>query len=241
MLWCLHGFLGHGSDWESFDLGIPTARPCLLGEVPTQSFSAWGRTFTAQVKAVDDAPLLLGYSMGGRLALHALLANPGLWRGAVIVSAHPGLSSDAERAARIESDEMWARRFLADPWEKVVADWQGQSIFGGRLCPLRREESLYSREALAAALRLWSLGRQEDLKSRLGDISCPVLWVVGQDDGKFATQAREATHLMKNCTLWEVPGCAHWVAWEKPREFEWRVGNFLEGVTTYGAGNLDID
>lgn len=241
MLWCLHGFLGHGSDWESFDFGIPTARPCLFGEIPTQGFASWARTFTAQVKAVDETPLLLGYSMGGRLALHALLANPGLWRGAVIVSAHPGLVCDAERAARIESDEMWARRFLSDPWDKVVADWQGQAIFGGRPCPLRRDESLYSREALAASLRVWSLGRQEDVKPRLNEISCPVLWAVGQEDEKFVAEAREAVRFMSNGTLWEVPGCYHWVAWEKPREFEWTVRNFLEGVTTNAEGNLDID
>lgn len=242
MLWCLHGFLGLGSDWEGFDFGsVKVARPSLFGEIPEQSLAAWGKTFATHVTAVDRHPIIMGYSMGGRLALHALIAKPDIWKAAVMISAHPGLSSSAERAARMASDEEWARRFATDDWKSVIAAWYGQTIFGGRERSERRAENLYSRAALAQSLRLWSVGRQKDLRPALATISCPVLWVVGAEDKKFVQVAHEAVKILPRATLWEVPGCFHWVAWEKPREFEAKVKQFIGELTNDASRKVDVD
>ena len=75
--------------------------------------------------------MLLGYSLGGRLALHALLHAPELWAGALVVGADTGLADPKEREARVRWDAAWAERFLNEPWEDVLRDWDAQAVFGG--------------------------------------------------------------------------------------------------------------
>ena len=73
--------------------------------------------------------ILLGYSLGGRLALHALTQQPQMWDAAIILSAHPGLSTDEERAGRLTHDQAWAAHFLHDSWPEVMAAWNEQAVF----------------------------------------------------------------------------------------------------------------
>ena len=117
MLWCLHGFLGRGADWEALRAGwepdLPALRtPNLFTDPPQhESLAEFGVRFAHEVAQVDAAPAILGYSLGGRLALHALVARPEQWKAAIVVSAHLGMLDAAERATRVADDARWADRF----------------------------------------------------------------------------------------------------------------------------------
>ncbi|MEM7145098.1 MAG: hypothetical protein AAF591_08160, partial [Verrucomicrobiota bacterium] len=125
MIWALHGMMGCAGDWEGLEEAGISVRGVELWEREA-GFEEWAKGFCDEVEAAeDDEAILLGYSMGGRLGLHALLERPGLWTGAVIVSAHPGLRDKAEREERLERDLEWARRLREDELESVVADWEG--------------------------------------------------------------------------------------------------------------------
>ena len=141
------------------------------------SHSLWdfGRALNqrvAQEAAAGERRVLLGYSLGGRLALHTLLdaafIHPGLWDAAVIVSAHPGLSvgSANERSLRIAADERWAERFERDPWPRLVNDWGAQPVFCGKPWPLARHERDFDRDELRSALSSWSLGGRRRCRAR---------------------------------------------------------------------------
>lgn len=225
MIWCLHGFLGRGADWDRLraachrahlpavrapDLFAPGAPLSPGGE----SLAEWGDRFAEHVATRDWEPILVGYSLGARLALHALLARPRMWRAAVIVSAHPGLSGAAERAARRAHDERWARRVARDPWEALLRRWNAQRVFGGSAAPGPRPESAFDRCALAAALRDWSLGAQAPLNGRLTEVRCPVTWVVGERDVRYLALARDAVAALAAGTLHVAPGAGHRVPWE---------------------------
>jgi 2-succinyl-6-hydroxy-2,4-cyclohexadiene-1-carboxylate synthase len=236
MLWCLHGFLGHGADWDALrgawppDLP-PLRTPNLFATTPRdESLAAFGERLAAEVGDADPAPLLLGYSLGGRLALHALLARPSLWRGAVIVSAHLGLTEDPERAARRTSDAAWARRFEREPWDGVLRDWNARDVFGGRAPSLPREESRYDIAALAHALDEWSLGRQDDLAPRLASLTMPILWIAGAGDPRYLAQGARAASAAPNVTLLPAPGAAHRVPWEAGEWFRDAVVDFVRRV-----------
>ncbi|MCX6865074.1 MAG: hypothetical protein NTV46_02435, partial [Verrucomicrobia bacterium] len=73
---------------------------------------------------------LLGYSMGGRLALHALLEENPPWQAAIIVSAHPGLEAEAERETRRTADAAWAHQALTGNWQEFLAAWDAQPMLG---------------------------------------------------------------------------------------------------------------
>jgi 2-succinyl-6-hydroxy-2,4-cyclohexadiene-1-carboxylate synthase len=232
VLWCLHGFLGSGADWDTLRASWPDDLPPLrspdlfAGPPRDRSLTAFGERFSAEVAAADPAPLLLGYSLGGRLALHALLARPALWRGAVIVSAHLGLPDPQARTARQADDAAWARRFRDEPWPDVMRDWNARDVFGGREPTLARDGASYDRTALAQALDTWSLGRQDDLAPGLASLTVPILWIAGADDPRYVAQGRRAANRAPSIRLAVAPGAAHRVPWEAEEWFGETVVEF---------------
>jgi len=203
VIWCLHGFLGRGADWDFLrDAGF---------EIRAPSFFA-GDTLDSVRPAPDD--ILLGYSMGARLALHLMQTNR--VAKAVLISA--GVASP--EPGRNELDETWARRFESENWDSVIGAWNSQSVFAGRANPLTRNEADYDRKKLAAALR-------EPRQLQLAGVSVPTLWIAGEDDVKYREAARRASEQLKNAELWICPGAAHRVPWEQPDAFIARLRQFV--------------
>ena len=159
---------------------------------------------------------LMGYSMGGRLALHALLENGHPWDAAVIVSAHPGLENETEREARRAADAAWASRALTAPWAEFLAAWDAQPVLGGAIPrPPGAVSSLATRRGeIARSFVDWSLGAQEPLWDRLHGIAIPVLWVAGENDARFLDLARRAADVMPHATLAVAPAAGHRVPWQ---------------------------
>lgn len=235
-LWCLHGALGEAADWRGLAAAVAgqglearsvdlwrflACRPMSLPEV--------GRALNEEARAVRGMDrVLLGYSMGGRLALHALLdeqEHP--WRAAVIVSAHPGLEEEAQRAKRRAADAAWAAEALGGDWDRMVGEWNAQPVLAGGEVP-RRAGLEARRQAVARSFVDWSLGTQEPLWSRLGEIRVPVLWVAGERDGKFRGLAERAVDALPDGCLWTVEGAGHRVPWQAGEAFASRVVEFLE-------------
>jgi 2-succinyl-6-hydroxy-2,4-cyclohexadiene-1-carboxylate synthase len=177
----------------------------------------------------EAEPTLLGYSLGGRLALHVLLADREHHIGkAVIVSAGLGIEGAEARAARRASDARWAARFESGAWTGVVRDWNAQPLFGGRENANLRLESAFDRRALAAALRDWSPAVHEPLAGRLHDITARVLWIAGEDDERYVAEGQRAVERLPNAELWICRGAGHRVPWEQPERFLERLRTFLE-------------
>lgn len=231
MIYALHGAVGRAADWKGFavdmkKMGRAVARVELWQylaccPMPIREF---GAAFNKEVHAGEA--VILGYSMGGRLALHALLDDPGKWKKAVIVSAHTGLQ-DEEKLPRQVDDAHWAAMALTGDWEQFLEKWNSQGVLEGVEMPDRRELK-DRRQAVARSFMDWSLGMQEDLLPRLGEITCPVLWVVGERDEKFRAVAERAVAALPQGELCVVPACGHRVPWEQAEIFSARVEEFLE-------------
>jgi len=166
--------------------------------------------------------VLVGYSMGGRLALQALLTAAPFDR-AVIVSA--GLNLEEGREERRERDDAWARRFESDPWEGVMRDWNAQPVFGGHV--VERFEHDYDRHEVGRQLRENSPGLLSPLADRLHEITIPVLWVAGQHDQTYVEIGNRAVTLLPNAELWICPNAGHRVPWEQPELFRARLREFV--------------
>ncbi|MGE9271452.1 MAG: alpha/beta fold hydrolase [Verrucomicrobiales bacterium] len=240
-IWCLHGAVGMAEDWRGFSVpGWATKRVDLWRflDCCPMGLKAFGVALNEEARAVPGRKVLLGYSMGGRLALHALLADSRPWDAAVVVSAHPGLEDEDGRKARRASDAEWAARALKGDWREFLAAWNGQeilsesgeaSIFG--IENRRRLEG--RRQAVARSFMDWSLGTQEALAGRLSSIHCPLLWCVGANDSKFrrlgelvmADFEKGGTGVRSG---WVAEGAGHRVPWEVGEGFAKKVGEFLE-------------
>ena len=162
MLWLLHGNLGSPADWkpvmdalrsngiESRALNLWKYLECCPKSLPEM-----GRVLCSEIAAQDKHPHICGYSLGGRLAMHAVLAHPPLWKGAAFVSANPGLENEAEQAARRAADAEWAVKCLSAPWEDFLREWDAQGIFRGEE---GRDRSLLKpwRRSISRAFIDWS-------------------------------------------------------------------------------------
>ncbi|MCE5317765.1 MAG: alpha/beta fold hydrolase [Parachlamydia sp.] len=223
MIYALHGFLGLPADWNflnAFAVDVLSIHP------PKEGMWKWAKAFNAFAEQTSQAPrILLGYSMGARLAMHALLDAPELWQSAIFVSGQSGLKTDEERAKKAKEDIRWAERFLhdplVDPWKQLMRDWNEQSIFLQNK-PFVRHEQDFARPLLAETILGFSQSLQEDLSSRLDACPVPQLWMAGECDAKYAAIARaRPLHRI-------IPQAGHRVPWDNPDLFTKYLDQFLE-------------
>lgn len=227
MIHCLHGAVGSPSDWEIFEhsLGEKT-KPWHLWDFfkdPPPSLQSAGLTIANHAAQGD---ILLGYSMGGRLALHALLSAPATWRAAIMISAHPGLITG--ELERLSYDEQWAT-LAEDNWPSFIEKWNQQTILASPP-PGLHQASRKDQSAVAASFRHWSLGKQKNLASSLSTITCPVLWITGARDEKFTHLGREISTLIPFVKHEIVQDSGHRVPWEQPDLFASLVRQFINAL-----------
>jgi len=176
----------------------------------------------------------LGYSMGGRYALHVALARPDVVRGLVLVSATAGIDDPTDRAARRRQDEALAGRLQNDGLDAFLDTWLAQPLFArleeqAQFRPERAENTV---EGLAGSLRKAGTGTQEPLGGRLVELSMPVLVMAGADDAKFRAEARRmAAATGANATVALIPDAGHAAHLERPRDF---VGALRPWLVAHG-------
>lgn len=228
-LYALHGFLGGPKDWDILK-GLPYHALDLFenNEIVSLEKTAENINKLIRLKKKKDSKIyLLGYSLGGRIALHAALQQPDLYDGVILVSTHPGLSSNKERIIRLKSDFSWAKKFEIDPWSSLMDEWNNQLVFKNSHFYFDRYESEFKRPQLASALRLWSLGRQKDLRKKISEWGKPILWMNGDKDHlcKAIAETIKLKHKLSSISL--VANASHRLPWEFPEEFSLRLQEFL--------------
>lgn len=199
-----------------------------------------GVTLSHALAVVDEVTAgldrfdLIGYSMGGRVALHVALARGDRIRRLVLESASPGLERKAERAERIALDEELAARIERGGVAAFVDTWSSRPLFASqKALPVEIRERLRGLRlenratGLAASLRGLGTGVLPSLWDRLGELRCPVLLVVGALDTKFVYTARAMAPHIPDGRLSVIGGVGHTVHLEAPHAWLDAVGPFL--------------
>lgn len=221
----LHGNLGRPEDWEQ--LGLAGVRAVRLWDYAELSFHEFSHELATTLSEGMERPVLAGYSLGGRLALHALAMHPDRWRAAVIASAHPGLENGEERRARRGSDETWAARARESSWENFLELWDAQAVLASSFSPPDRAGLEKDRKSVALAFETWSLGRQENLRSHLRRFHGSVLWVTGEKDARFTALGEEMETVFSHFRREVIPGQGHRILGP---EFARLVGDWLSDL-----------
>ncbi|MFZ9595925.1 MAG: alpha/beta fold hydrolase [Bdellovibrionia bacterium] len=245
----LHGFLGCPSDWDVFSFpswvgyDFFSNDPKPTGELDPRALpTLWdaGKKLNQLASQTPGPRVLMGYSLGGRVALHALTESPELWSCAVIISAHPGIPGAQlhdplpEQVQRARQDDSWAQRFegrSAESWESLIQAWNSQAVFQTQhagVFSLKREASWFSCSKLASALRHWSLAAQTDLRSTLKSLTVPTLWISGQHDVKYKAIGQSLSGLHPRFKVEVIADGGHRVPWENPVGFQQAVSAFLD-------------
>lgn len=236
----LHGFTGHGGIWaplaETFSgAGFRLLAPDLLGHGHSAAPLDPLR-YAMEHAAADLARLLdeytaepvhlLGYSMGGRLALFFALRYGQRLHSLALESASPGLASAGERAARAGQDEALAMRLeregmaaFVDFWQSLPL-WKSQRRLSAQQHEQLRQQRLQNRpRGLANSLRGMGSGVQPNLWPDLPALTVPTCLLVGAEDEKFVTINRQMAARIPNARLAIVPQAGHMVHVEQPQAF----------------------
>jgi len=237
----LHGFTGSSADW---DVSFPGRRTIAV-DLPGHGRSPLP---PAAMRLPEVAEALvavlrrlgitcadwLGYSLGGRAALHVALAHPACVGRLVLESCSPGLRDPAARAARAAADAALADALARDGIEPFVDRWMAQPLFASQarlghaaLAQARARRLRNSAAGLAAALRALGTGVQAPLWSRLGEIGVPTLLLAGADDPLYARHAAAMAARLPRATLAVVPEAGHAVHLENPAAFAAAIHAFL--------------
>lgn len=158
---------------------------------------------------------LVGYSLGGRIAMFHACQQPKGLLGVTVEGGHPGLQDADARQARLASDRRWATRFRSEPLEKVFADWYQQPVFAS-LTDAQRDALITLRSqnngaALAMMLEATSLAVQPDLRTALSARDFTFDYLYGERDEKFTALAAEL-----NAVCHAIPNAGHNAHRENP-------------------------
>jgi 2-succinyl-6-hydroxy-2,4-cyclohexadiene-1-carboxylate synthase len=222
----LHGFTQTGRSWQPVLHALAARYRAIAPDLPGHGEFAERRPASfaacdAYVRVLAEAPITLaGYSMGGRIALHAALSLGPRVRRLVLIGASPGIADAAERAARAADDAALADRIEAIGLEAFVREWGAQPLFDGMprgIAEIAHADRMRNTSpGLAAALRGLGTGAMPPLWERLGELALAVELVVGERDGKFRAIAERMAPALADARLHVVPSAGHAVQLEAP-------------------------
>lgn len=228
-LFLLHGFTHTGASWARVRAALPERYRALAPDLRGHGIASDARPVTLPAVLEDLASAappgpftLVGYSMGGRVALHLALA-PGVAdrvQRLVLIGASPGIADAAERRDRYEADERVAAELRRLDIESLARHWARTPVLAGLpaevLAQVHADRLLSTPEGLARALRGLGTGALPSLWERLGEIQVPVTLVVGERDEKFTAIAEQMAALLPDARVEMVAGAGHAVHLEAP-------------------------
>jgi 2-succinyl-6-hydroxy-2,4-cyclohexadiene-1-carboxylate synthase len=243
----LHGFTGSARTWERLcaDLALPDWRVLaldMLGHGRSSAPEDAERYSIEQCRSDILAVLLelgvqtgeavlLGYSMGGRIALYTAFSR--FFRALILESASPGLADAQEREQRRSSDNALAASIEQEGVASFVEGWEKLPLFASQSnLPLAQQEALHHQRlqnralGLANSLRGVGTGAQPSLHAQLSRLDLPVQLIAGELDAKFCAIARQMAQELPHATLHIVASAGHTVHLEQPAVFAQLVREF---------------
>lgn len=243
----IHGTFGSPSDWEATIAALPASLQArarsftLAGHGPLASsqpgdsgvkqvqtldvsnaYAALLRSVEDELDACGAPPVLVGYSLGGRLALDLALRAPERVRRLVLIGANPGISMASERVARARLDDERALELRRDGLRRFLRRWYQQPLFSDLAADTRRLEDLIASRknldprAMAAVVGGASPGRVRDHWPLLHDLAVPSLYVAGGRDRKYVEIGRRFAQMAPHASLEIVEGAGHAVPLTHP-------------------------
>ena len=227
----LHGFTLTGASWDELAAKMPGRwkwiAPNLRGHGFAPTSPATMDDCAADLVALwNDLGIershVVGYSMGGRLALHVAVRLPERTRSLLAIGAHAGLEEDA-RPTRRQADEALAERIEREGVESFVRYWESLPMFAG----IKRRGADFAAwlhwlrmgngaDGLAASLRGMGAGAMDPLWDELATIDLPCTFVAGEDDAPFVQAAARLKETVAGSRIRIVPDSGHSVQFEQP-------------------------
>ena len=230
MVLFIPGFMQRGDAWRPVAELLPERYPSVLLDHREHSFEGrLSEIADAASPAGAEGAVLVGYSLGGRLALRAVLRDPERYAGLVTVGATAGLDDPSLRSSRAEADDRLASWIEMAPIEDVVSIWERQPLFADQSEALIEEQRpgrmSHDPAELAMLLRTAGQGVLEPVWHELLTLEVPVLAIAGARDEGYVRAAQRMADVAPRGRAAIVEDAGHAAHLERPE----RVAELIEG------------
>ncbi|WP_064092737.1 2-succinyl-6-hydroxy-2,4-cyclohexadiene-1-carboxylate synthase [Rossellomorea aquimaris] len=243
----LHGFTGDTTTWSYVTSKLSEKYQCIsvdiIGHGQTDSPEDTNR-YSMDAVAKDlqsifaqlqiEQATIVGYSMGGRLALHFSMVNPELVKALLLESASPGIENKEERRERSKRDHMLAENIMKNGIQSFVDFWENVPLFSTQQkLPkdvqerIRQQRLRQNPTGLANSLLGMGTGEQPSWWGKLECMSVPVFLLVGEQDEKFKNIALEMKERNSSFQIVTFFNVGHAIHVEEPRKFGTIIENLL--------------
>jgi 2-succinyl-6-hydroxy-2,4-cyclohexadiene-1-carboxylate synthase len=227
MVLFIPGFMQRGDAWRPVAELLPERYPSAILDHSQHTFEGRLR----EIAAAGEDRVVVGYSLGGRLALRAVLREPGRYAGLVTLSTTAGIDEALARRARAEADERLAAWIEASPIDDVVSVWERQPLFADQsdaLVEAQRPGRLsHDPAGLALLLRTAGQGMLGPVWHELLGLDVPVLAIAGDRDDGYVRAARRIAETAPRARAAVVPEAGHAPQLQQPEEVARLIGEFV--------------
>ena len=227
MVLFIPGFMQRGDAWRPVAELLPERYPSRLLDHAEHSFE--GRI--GEILS-SGARVLVGYSLGGRLALRAGLRAPEELDAVVLVGATAGIEEGPLRVQRAEADEKLASWMEAMPIEDIVSLWERQPLFADQSESLVEEQRpgrlAHEPRDLALLLRTAGQGVLEPVWHELRSLELPLLAIAGARDDGYTAAAKRIASLAPGARAAVVEHAGHAPQLQQPEAVAELIAGFLD-------------
>ncbi len=228
----IHGMWGTGGYWDAYRRffearGYACRTPTLRfherdpAEPPdprlgTTSLLDYASDLEAEVRSLDEPPVLMGHSMGGLLA--QILGGRGLARALVLLAPAPPRGITVLKYSVLKSfrEVFTTWGFWKKP-QKISFEAYQYAVL--HRMPLERQKEIYGDLVDDSGRALWEIGfwlldRQRTTAVDAAGVTCPVLVVAGKDDRIVTAPVIRKVAARYDATYREYAHHAHWIVGE---------------------------
>ncbi|MCX5759504.1 MAG: 2-succinyl-6-hydroxy-2,4-cyclohexadiene-1-carboxylate synthase [Candidatus Hydrogenedentes bacterium] len=239
----LHGFLGSGHDWDEIALKLAPRYSCLCVDLPGHGASrieapcSAADILGALIALLDEHHIerctLIGYSMGGRVALSLSTSAPDRVERVALESTSLGLLSPEEREVRRASDAAWSAMLDSVDMATFIEWWYAQPLFEtirrdrARFAELVQRRVRQDPRQLALGLQSMGPGVWPSAWDAWQALSMPILLIAGEHDARYVALAREMQAMRASAQVHIIADCGHNVHWEDPPAYTAAIAMFL--------------
>lgn len=185
----------------------PCLKNCLFIELPGQGTTPIDSSlnFDAYVDsllATISPPVhLIGYSMGGRVALKMALKKPEYFTSVTLESVDPG---------NLGNEELIIKKLRDLPFQKFIQYWYNQPLFASiDTTKMQKKYFLHSPENLIKSLRCFSRKNQGNLYDKISPIAHKMHYIAGSLDKKYTSIGRKLKKMYPFIKLSIVENASH--------------------------------
>jgi 2-succinyl-6-hydroxy-2,4-cyclohexadiene-1-carboxylate synthase len=245
----LHGFSGDGSAMLPLAEACTNGRPALVLDLIGHGASdAPSSVEPYAMSSVVDQVLsligpsepgsvhLIGYSMGGRVALSMAARAPWYFASVTTISASAGIDDPIDRAARHEADHVRADHIEQIGLPLFIDEWLQLPLFASYVASLDDESRSAtidqrcrsSATGLANSLRGTGTGAMPPLWQQLTGLRSPLLAIAGERDKHYVALAERMAQQAPFGQVSIVANAGHVTHAENLKHVSTIVGSFLE-------------